>query len=106
MLEELRDGLEQSAGVLRTGGEFPASLVQLGEQPRQLAPPRDIETGPGHLRYDPVAAESVDPGAEGQDRRALVRLAEEDASAPLGRRGRELREEPALADACLAQHQD
>src|SRR5215510_5631177 len=106
MLEELCDGLEESTGVLRTREGFPAFAAQLGEQPRQLAPPRHIETGPGHLGHDPVAAERVGPGSEGQDRRALVRLAEEDAGAPLHRRGRELHQEPALAEAGLAHRQD
>src|SRR5262245_56810103 len=103
VLDELDDALEETE--LAVAGLWQARRPDFGEEPSELAPPDGCELGE-HLLVgaDLAAAERIDPRAEREDGRALVRAAEQDTRALRRRLAYEGAQQARLSDARLADH--
>ena len=106
VMQHLDDGLEQAPGV-GVGARRGRPAADLGEEPRQLRPPDRRE--PRHERVvvgDPRAPQRIDPRGEGQRLLGLVASSEHHLATAAHRDRRDLRRQPALADARLSEQGD
>ena len=105
LLEQVREGLEQ-AGVIGRSGRVQTPAVHLRKQPRQLRPPHRRQRLDDLVAQHAARAGGVEPGAEGQDLLRLVAPPDGDVPTTARSLRHQLLDEPALADAGLAEHDD
>ena len=104
MPEQSGEGLEQAQGIAGFSHGRQARGEELGKQPSELSEPDAFEALQGsRVHQDSALPERVDPGPERQDLFTLVGAAEQDVAATAFSLGRQIGEEPALADPGLAE---
>jgi hypothetical protein len=104
MPKQSNKSFEQAQGIAPFRHRRQVRGEELRKQPRELGDPDGFQSVQGsRVCQDAALPERVDPGPERQDLFTLVGAAEQDAPAPAFRLGGQIGEEPALADAGLAE---
>jgi hypothetical protein len=104
-LDEVGDCLKEAESVIARRGK--AGPMELGQEPGEFCSPDRAESVEQYLIVDNLpASEGVDPGAERQDRCALVRAPDQDAHASGDSLGGECTQQPGLANSGLPDYGD